>query len=68
MQAELEEIPQHDMNIVMRDMNAKVGRDNTNYERAVVPLMRMESGWWNSAQFTTSSSEEHSFHTKISTS
>ena len=27
--------------------------------------MRMESGWWNSAQFT---SEEHSFHTKISTS
>lgn len=35
MQAELEEIPRHDMNIVMGDMNAKVGRDNTNYERAV---------------------------------
>lgn len=35
MQAELEEIPRPDMNIVMGDMNAKVGRDNTNYERAV---------------------------------
>lgn len=35
MQAELEEIPRHGMNIVMGDMNAKVGRDNTNYERAV---------------------------------
>lgn len=35
MQAELEEIPRHDTNIVMGDMNAKVGRDNTNYETAV---------------------------------
>ena len=35
LQAELEEIPIHDMKIVMGDMNAKVGRDNIDYERAI---------------------------------
>ena len=35
LQAEVEEMPRHDMKILMRDMNAKVGRDNTNYERAM---------------------------------
>ena len=33
--AELEEIPRHNMKIGMEDMNAKVGRDNTDYERAM---------------------------------
>ena len=31
----IEEIPRHDMKIVMGDMNAKVRRDNTDYERAM---------------------------------
>ena len=35
LQAELEEIPRHDMKIVMGDMNAKVGRGNTDYERVM---------------------------------
>ena len=50
------------MNIVMGDMNAKVGRDNTNYERAVGREgcgTINENGEW---------LVEHSFHTKISTS
>ncbi|XP_073670211.1 uncharacterized protein [Paramisgurnus dabryanus] len=35
LQALLEETPRHDMKIVMGDMNAKIGSDNTNYERAM---------------------------------
>ena len=35
LQAELEEPPRHYMEIVMGDMNAKVGGDNTNYERTM---------------------------------
>ena len=35
LQASLEEIPSHDLKIVMGDMNAKVGNDNTDYERSM---------------------------------
>lgn len=34
-QAELESTPQHEMKIVMGDLNAKVGKDNTSHERAM---------------------------------
>jgi len=35
LQAEMENTPNHDMRIVMGDLNAKVGKDNTNQERAM---------------------------------
>ena len=35
LQAELENIPRHEMKIVMGDLNAKVGNDNTGHERAM---------------------------------
>ena len=35
LQAELEETPQHDMKIIMGDLNAKVGSNNKNYDRAM---------------------------------
>lgn len=35
LQAEQEETPRHYMEIVMGDINAKVGGDNTSYERAM---------------------------------
>ena len=35
LQAELERIPRHEMKIVMDDLNAKVGSDNTNHDRAM---------------------------------
>ena len=35
LQAELENTPRHEMKIVMGDLNAKVGNDNRNYERAM---------------------------------
>ena len=35
LQAELEDTPRHDLKIVMGDMNAKVGNDNANYNRAM---------------------------------
>ena len=35
LQAEIENIPRHEMKIVMGDLNAKVGKDNTNHERAM---------------------------------
>ena len=35
LQATLEEIPQHDMTILMGDMNARVGSDNTGRERTM---------------------------------
>lgn len=35
LQAELENIPRHDLKIVMGDMNAKVGNNNTISERAM---------------------------------
>jgi len=35
LQAKLENTPRHDMKIVMGDLNAKVGGDNTTYERAM---------------------------------
>ena len=35
LQAELEEAPQHDMKIIMGDLNAKVGSYNKNYDRAM---------------------------------
>ena len=35
LRAELENTPRHEMKIVMGDLNAKVGNDNTNYERAM---------------------------------
>jgi hypothetical protein len=35
LQAEMENIPGHDLKIVMGDMNAKVGRDSTNCDRAM---------------------------------
>ena len=34
LQAELEDAPRHEMKIMMGDLNAKVGNDNRNYERA----------------------------------
>ena len=33
--AELERTPRHEMKIVMGDLNAKVGSDNTNHDRAM---------------------------------
>ena len=33
LQAELEEAPQHDMKIIMGDLNAKEGSNNKNYEK-----------------------------------
>ena len=35
LQAELENTPRHEMKIMMGDLNAKVGNDNRNYERAM---------------------------------
>ena len=35
LQAELERAPCHEMKIVMGDLNAKVGSDNTNHDRAL---------------------------------
>ena len=35
LQAEVATVPQHDMLLVMGDMNAKVGSDNTDRERAM---------------------------------
>ncbi len=35
LQAELNNTPGHDMKIVMGDMNAKVGNDDTGYDRAM---------------------------------
>ena len=35
LQAEVDKVPQHDMLLVMGDMNAKVGSDNTDRERAM---------------------------------
>ena len=35
LQAELNNIPGHDMRIIMGDMNAKVGMDNTGYDRTM---------------------------------
>ena len=35
LQAEIENTPRHEIKIVMGDFNAKVGNDNTNYERAM---------------------------------
>lgn len=35
LQAELEILPRHDMLVVMGDFNAKVGRDNSSYDRAI---------------------------------
>ncbi len=32
---ELDSTPQHDMKIIMGDLNAKVGNNNRNYERAM---------------------------------
>ena len=73
-QAELEEIPRHNMKIVMRDMNAKVGRDKTDHEKA---MRRKGCGAINEngerlvelcTICTTMSSGEHSFHRKTFTS
>ncbi|RUS75817.1 hypothetical protein EGW08_016409 [Elysia chlorotica] len=35
LQAEIESLPQHELRIIMGNLNAKVGNDNTNYERAM---------------------------------
>ena len=35
LQAELESTPRHEMKIVMGDLNAKMGIDNTNHDRAM---------------------------------
>lgn len=35
LQAELEKTQKHDLTIIMGDFNAKVGQDNTGYERAL---------------------------------
>jgi len=35
LQAELEKLPRHDMLVIMGDLNAKVGRDNSSYDRAM---------------------------------
>lgn len=35
LQSELEQTPWHDLKIVMGELNAKVGNDNTNYDRAM---------------------------------
>ena len=35
LQAELESTPRHEMKIVMGDLNAKLGIDNTNHDRAM---------------------------------
>ena len=35
LQTEIESLPRHELKIIMGDLNAKVGSDNTNYERAM---------------------------------
>ncbi|KAL9970087.1 hypothetical protein ACROYT_G022409 [Oculina patagonica] len=35
LQAELEKLPRHDMLVIMVDLNAKVGSDNSSYDRAM---------------------------------
>ena len=41
LQAEIENSPRHDIKIIMGDLNAKVGRDNSSYERPPSNLQRI---------------------------
>ena len=72
LQAELENTPGHEMKIVIGDLNAKVGSDNTNYERAMGKegcgsMNNNERDCWNAAGHTTLSLAGLSFHTQVST-
>ena len=49
LQYEVSRVPQHDLLLIMGDINAKVGSDNSNYEAAMGKLLffilTMEKGW-----------------------